>query len=118
MERRFKILGFTNAKTGMTSYRILDSKDPNNANKHGIYDSKPEADATCSKLNAQRFQVVPPQEKKLISGFVVENADFVPAFVAVNYHIVDSRTGDYTGDDFETEPEAIARAEELERLFP
>lgn len=104
---------FNHAKTFSVGYRILDAKDSGNSNKHGVYDSKPEADAACSKLNAQRFQVVPPQEIKLVPGFIVEDADYVPAFVAINYHIVDSKTGDYTGDHFETEPEAIARAEEL-----
>ncbi|MDC7818321.1 hypothetical protein [Pseudomonas sp. BLCC-B112] len=118
MEPRFKVLSGISLEAGGTRYRIFDSKDQGNSNKYGIHESKEEADAICSKLNAKRFQVVPPQEKKLVSGFVVEDTDFVPAFVGINYHIVDSRTGDYTGDDFETEPEAIARAEELERLNP
>ncbi|WP_455826607.1 hypothetical protein [Pseudomonas graminis] len=65
-----------------------------------------------------RYMVMPPQEIKLVPGFVVDDADYVPAFVAINYHIIDSKTGDYTNDHFETEPEAIARAEELERLYP
>lgn len=65
-----------------------------------------------------RYQVVPPQDKKLNSGVVVEGADYLPIFVAINYHIIDSKTGNYTNDHFETEAEAIARAEELERLYP
>lgn len=65
-----------------------------------------------------RYQVMPPQQIKSVQGVVVEDADYVPAFVAINYHIIDSRTGNYTNDHFETEPEAIARAEELERMNP
>jgi len=65
-----------------------------------------------------RYQVVPPQEIKLVPGFVVEDADYAPAFVAINYHIIDSRTGNYTNDHFETEAEAMARTEELEQLNP
>ncbi len=118
MEPRFKVLDFINATAGGVRYRILDSKAPGNANKHGVYESKDEANAACSKLNAQRFQVIPPQEKKLFSGVVVEDADYLPVFVAINYHIIDSRTGNYTNDHFETEDEAIARAEELEQLNP
>lgn len=118
MDSRFKVLDFINATDGGVRYRILDSKDPGNANKHGVYESKAEANAACSKLNAQRFQVIPPQEKKLVSGFVVEDSDYLPVFVAINYHIIDSRTGNYTNDHFETELEAIAKAQELERLYP
>lgn len=65
-----------------------------------------------------RYKVVPPQEKNRVSGFVVEDSDYLPIFVAINYHIIDSKTGNYTNDHFETEVEAIARAEELERLYP
>lgn len=65
-----------------------------------------------------RYKVVPPQEKKRVPGFVVEDSDYLPIFVAINYHIVDSKTGNYTNDHFETEAEAIARAEEPERLYP
>lgn len=118
MAPRFKVLDFINVTAGGVRYRILDSKDPGNANKYGAYESKDEANAACSKLNSQRFQVVPPQEKKLVSGFVVDDADYLPVFVAINYHIIDSRTGNYTNDHFETEAEAIARAEELEQLNP
>lgn len=116
MEPRFRVLEFINPVTGATRYRVADSKEPGNSNKNGIFQSRVDADAICSKLNAQRFQVVPPQEIKLVSGFVVADADYEPAFVAINYHIIDSRTGDYTGDHFETEHEAIVRSEELERL--
>ncbi|MBX9404577.1 hypothetical protein K5E40_02665 [Pseudomonas baetica] len=113
MEPRFKVLDTFDLPSGATHYRIYDSKDRGNSNKYGAYKNKAEADAICSKLNAQRFQVVPPQEIKLVPGFVVSDADYVPAFVAINYHIIDSITGDYTGDHFETEPEAVARAAEL-----
>lgn len=65
-----------------------------------------------------RYQVVPPQEIKSVRGVVVDDADYVPVFVAINYHIIDSKTGNYTNDHFETEAEAIARAEELEQLNP
>ncbi|HCT08585.1 MAG TPA: hypothetical protein DIW86_24760 [Pseudomonas sp.] len=118
MAPRFKVLNFINAADGSVRYRILDGKEPCNANKHGVYEREADANAACTTLNAQRFQVVPPQEIKLVPGLVVDDADYVPAFVAINYHIIDSKTGGYTNDHFVTEPEAIARAEELERLYP
>lgn len=113
MEPRFKVIDTLHVESGSTRYRIFDSKDTGNANKHGVYEDKAEADGACARLNAVRFQVVPPQEKKLVSGFVVSDDDYLPAFVAINYHIIDSKTGDYTGDHFETEPEAVSRAAEL-----
>jgi hypothetical protein len=118
MEPRFKVLDSVHLATGGTRYRIYDSKEPGNANKHGVYDDKPSADAACSKLNAQRFQVVPPQPINLVQGFEVKDEDYRPAYEAIHFHIIDSVTGKHTGDDFEHEADAIARAAELERLTP
>lgn len=118
MEPRFKVLQFTHATNGGVRYRINDSKDPGNSNKHGIHDSKSEADAVCSKLNAQRFQVVPPQPISLVQGFEVKDEDYRPAYEAIHFHIIDSVTGKHTGDDFEHEADAIARAAELNHPTP
>ncbi|CAI8788842.1 Amine oxidase [Pseudomonas sp. IT-P253] len=60
-----------------------------------------------------RFQVVPPQQIKIVQGIVAKDDDWTPAFVAINYHIIDSQTGAYTGDHFEHEEDAEARARAL-----
>lgn len=60
-----------------------------------------------------RYVVKPPQPKKLISGFVVKEEDYRPAYEAIHFHIVDTATGKHTGDHFEREADADNRANEL-----
>lgn len=62
-----------------------------------------------------RYEVRPPQPINLVRGFEVKDEDFRPAYEAINYHIVDTVTGKHTGDHFQLEAEANARAEELNR---
>ncbi|MEN8639600.1 hypothetical protein [Pseudomonas sichuanensis] len=60
-----------------------------------------------------RYIVKPPQEKELVQGFKVKDEDFRPAYESINFHIIDTVTGKHTGDHFESEVEANARAAEL-----
>ncbi|WP_236203917.1 hypothetical protein [Pseudomonas protegens] len=60
-----------------------------------------------------RYVVRPPQEIKLVEGFVVRDEDYRPAYESIHFHIIDTATGKHTGDHFEHEPDAIARAAEL-----
>jgi hypothetical protein len=65
-----------------------------------------------------RYIVKPPQPKELVKGFEVKDDDFRPAYEAIHFHIVDTVTGDHTGDDFEHEADAIARAAKLNHSNP
>ena len=65
-----------------------------------------------------RYVVKPPQPINLVQGFTVKDEDFRPAYEAIHFHIVEAATGKHTGDHFEREAEAVARAEELNRLNP
>ncbi|QJI40486.1 hypothetical protein HKK52_05995 [Pseudomonas sp. ADAK2] len=53
MEPRFKVLDFIHATSGATRYRIYDGKNRGDANKHGVYDDRADADSVCAKLNAE-----------------------------------------------------------------
>ena len=52
MDPRFKVLDFIKIGEG-TRYRVIDTTDPDPANKHGVYDERREADAVCEALNQQ-----------------------------------------------------------------
>ncbi|MCK8669176.1 hypothetical protein M1M11_30310 [Pseudomonas azerbaijanoccidens] len=60
-----------------------------------------------------RYAVKPPQKKDLVQGFSVKDEDYRPAYEAIHFHIIDTATGKHTGDHFENEPDANARAAEL-----
>ncbi|WP_122663517.1 hypothetical protein [Pseudomonas viridiflava] len=63
-----------------------------------------------------KYQVMPPQQKTPVKGFIVKDEDYRPAYETIHFYIVDAVTGEHTGDHFETEPEAVARAAELNNL--
>lgn len=63
-----------------------------------------------------RYVVKPPQPKELVKGFVVRDEDYRPAYEAIHFHIVDTVTGEHTGDHFEDEADAAKRAAELNLL--
>lgn len=65
-----------------------------------------------------RYVVKPPQPIKLVQGFEAKEEDYRPAYEAINFHIVEAATGKHTGDHFEHEADAIARAEELNHQNP
>ena len=52
MEPRFVVIDFIKIGADIR-YRVIDTTDPNPANKHGVYDEKREAEAVCKALNAQ-----------------------------------------------------------------
>lgn len=65
-----------------------------------------------------RYIVKPPQPKESVKGFGVKDEDFRPHYEAIHFHIVEAATGKHTGDHFESEADASARAAELNLLNP
>ncbi len=53
MHSRFRVIETTRTDDGIKQYRVVDLVEGGSASKHGVFNSKIEAEAVCSLLNAE-----------------------------------------------------------------
>jgi hypothetical protein len=53
MHSRFRVIETTRLDDGIKQYRVVDLVEGGSASKHGVFKIRGEADAVCSRLNAE-----------------------------------------------------------------
>jgi hypothetical protein len=55
MRPRFRVIETTGLEDGSKRYRVVDLVEGGSASKHGVFKVRAEADAVCSRLNAEHL---------------------------------------------------------------
>ena len=53
MQARFRVIETTSLDDGSKQYRVVDLVEGGSASKHGVFKVRTEAEAVCSRLNAE-----------------------------------------------------------------